>query len=209
VLGKEKDWLARVTLLESESLYKGRTILVIHEPMRGVNMTLSPGLFRKRWDCIFRVRDTFEAQMLATYVANAPKPVRILWLAASASQEIPRALWQKWERTDVTLLGASTQGEMLGCEWEVIFFPLDTNSQAVERVLSMRGSGMRTLAQNVGSYLNEIAQNGAALVWSNIDEADTRGALYWYDPSEGDLKEHVSKTDAVKMLEDVIGLLKA
>ena len=96
VIGKETDWLARINTLESESLYKGRSILVIHEPMRGVSAAVGSALFRKRWDCIFRVRDAFEAQMLATYVANAPKPVRILWISAMGTQEIPRALTSKW-----------------------------------------------------------------------------------------------------------------
>ena len=33
--------------------------------------------------------------------------------------------------------------------------------------------------------VSEITASGAALVWSCIDEADTRaGGLYWYDPKE-------------------------
>ena len=104
IIGNESDWLARINTLESESLYKGRSILVIHELMKGVSVSVSNLLFRKRWDCIFRVRDSFEAQMLATYVANAPKPIRILWVAAMGTQEIPRALTSKWERNDITVL---------------------------------------------------------------------------------------------------------
>lgn len=208
VIGKESDWLARIHTLESESLYKGRSVLVIHEPMRGVTAGIASSLFRKRWDCVFRIRDAFEAQMLATYVANAPKPIRILWVAAMGTQEIPRALTSKWERGDVTLLGASQGGEMLGCEWETIFFPLHATSVLVEKVLSMRGTGVRQIAQDISAHLNEIASHGAALVWSNIDETDSRGSLYWYDPSEGQKTERLSNEEAAKMLEEVISTLR-
>ena len=208
VIGKEADWIARIESLESESLYKGRSILVIHEASRPSGVSVSTILLRKRWDCIFRIRESFEAQMLATYVANAPKPVRILWYSVGTGQEIPRALWQKWASTagsDITLIGCSQSGEPLGCEWEAIFFPLQNTPQFTERVLGMRGSGMRSLAANVSSYLTEIAQSGAALVWSNIDEKDSRGALYWYDPSEGTTNpsDKITKPDALSMLEEL------
>jgi len=201
VIGKESDWLNKINILESEALYKGRSILVIQEPVRG-GVIVAPSIFRKRWDSIFRVRETFEAQMLATYVANAPKPVRILWLC-SATLEIPRALWQKWG-SDITLIGGS-KGEMMGCEWETIFFPLQNTPQFTERVLGMRGSGTRALAANVSGHLSEIAENGAALVWSNINESNT-GSLYWYDPSvSSGQKDALTKTEAVSMLEELTG----
>ena len=217
VIGKESDWLLRIQSLESESLYKGRSVLVIHEPARTAGSVAS-ALVRKRWDCVFRIREPFEAQMLATYVANAPKPVRILWYS-SGGNEIPRALWQKWSlasggsspgntaNSDVTLIGCSQSGEPLGCEWEAIFFPLQNTPQFTERVLGMRGSGMRSLAANVSSHLSEIAQSGAALVWSNIDEKDSRGNLYWYDPSEGiaNAQEKLTKSEALSMFDELKG----
>jgi len=160
--------------------------------MRGT-AAVSVSVLRKRWDCVFRVRDTFEAQMLATYVANAPKPIRIMWIGT----DIPRALWQKWN-SDITLLGCS-EG-VIGCEWEAIFFPLNFSAQATEKILIARG--VRNLAGNMAS---EIAANGAALVWSNINTS--QGELYWYDPSEGEV-EKISGADAVSMLEEVIELMK-
>lgn len=199
VIGKESDWLGRIHQLESEALYKGRSILVIHEANRST-LLLAPSLLRKRWDCVFRIRDSFEAQMLATYVANAPKPVRILW--TSQGQDIPRALWQRWEKSDITLLGGSNGETILGCEWDAIFFPLNSSFQNIERILSMRGSGLKFVA----SHLAEIAANGAALLWSKIQE-DVRGSLYWYDPSEYTHKSDLTKEEASKMLEDVIQML--
>ena len=201
VIGKEGDWLSRIHALESESLYKGRSILVIHEPSR-IAAPIAAQLLRRRWDSVFRLRETFDAQMLVTYVANAPKPVRILW---HGSTEIPRNLWQKWEKADVSLIGCSRTGDPLGCEWEAIFFPLENTPAFTERVLGMRGSGMKSLAANVSGYLSEIAANGAALVWATIGEKDSRGSLYWYDPSENQEKNLITKADAVTMLEEVCG----
>ena len=167
VVGDVADWLAKIGAVESESLYKGRSVLVIQEAVRG-GFGGGPALFRKRWDCIFRIRDSFEAQMLATYVANAPKPVRILW--TGSGQDIPRALWQRWSGNDVTLIGGSGSGgsDLFGCEWEVIFFPLRNTRQLTEKILGMRGSGMRALVPAVAPHLDEIAESGAALVLSLI-----------------------------------------
>ena len=142
--------------------------------------------------------------MLATYVANAPKPVRIVWFSVG-SVEVPRTLWQRWQGQDVSLLGCSHQGEMMGCEWEAILFPLTANLAMIERTLALRGTNIRSLAAGVGEHLSDIAAKGAALVWSNIDERDSRGALYWYDPTEGHQEgEKLSKKDAVSMLEEVV-----
>jgi len=140
--------------------------------------------------------------MLATYIANAPKPIRILWYSVGG-QEIPRGLWQKWSSGDITLIGCSEKGELLGCEWEVIFFPLQNTPQFTEKVLGMRGTGMRTLATNVSSHLSEITANGAALVWSNIEETDNRGCLYWYDPSDVTTGPSLTRSEAVSMIDEL------
>jgi len=202
VIGKEDDWITRINALESEALYKGRSILVIHEPIRGAS-SAGAQILRKRWDAVFRVRDTFDAQMLATYVANAAKPVRILW---HGTHEIPRALWQKWDKVDVSLVACSKGGEPLGCEWEAIFFPLENTAAFTERVLGMRGSGMRSLASNVSGYLTEIADNGSVLVSFNNGEKAI-GSLYWYDTRENRDKNSINKAEAVSMLEEVRGFL--
>ena len=92
----------------------------------------------------------------------------------------------------------------MGCEWEAILFPLNAGLTMIERTLALRGTNIRSLAAGVGEHLSDIAAKGAALVWSNIDERDSRGALYWYDPTEGVSEgEKLSKKEAVQMLEEV------
>ena len=108
----------------------------------------------------------------------------------------------------MTLIGGSS-GDLFGCEWETIFFPLVNSPHFTEKILGLRGSGIRTLVQLVAAHFGEIAESGAALVWSNIDEKDARGCLYWYDPKEKvEVLEPITKGEAVTMLEDVIGLLR-
>ncbi len=205
-IGKEQDLLCRLAVLEGESLFKGRTILVIQERARstqGANVPLC--LLKRRWDCVFRVRENFEAQMVATYAANAPKPLRIVWWCdGGGGHEIPRALWNRWTKNDVTLLGFSHAGDMLGCEWDTIYFPKDATESMIGVVLGSRGTGVRSLASGISGHLTEISASGAALVWSNVGDADTRGSLYWYDPTEGRAQMYkMSKVEAVGMLDEV------
>ena len=205
VIGDERAWLRRFNLIESQSLYKGRSILVVQESMgKTSNVGLLGSVGRRRWDVIFRVRDSFEAQMVATYVANAPKPVRILWLCANTMCEIPRALWQRWreQKLDVTLIGGS-DGTSVACEWEAIFFPHRCPQETVEKVLSARGSGLSSLAVKMKEHGEEIAASGAALVWSNIEESDNRGCIYWYDPHDGTVNDEYTKKEAATVLEGV------
>ena len=203
VVGKETDALARLSVLEGEALFKGRSVLVLQEKTRnGVGLPLS--LLKRRWDCIFRVRENFEAQMLATYAANAPKPLRIVWWCEGGGQEIPRVLWGRWSKNDITLLGCSQTGEMLGCEWDTMYFPKDAAESLVSVVLGARGTGIRALASGITGHLAEIAASGAALVWSNVGDTDPKGGLYWYDSSEGRAQmTKMSKADAKSMLEEV------
>jgi hypothetical protein len=143
--------------------------------------------------------------MIATYVANAAKPSRVFWLAGTqGAHEIPRGLWSRWVKQDITLVGcceASSQGSIV-CEWEAIFFSHGCEQSFIEKILVQRGVGSG-LAQ-VRTHLTELASSGAALVWSNIDETDARGSLYWHDPeSLAAMSGGVNRAEVGQML-DVI-----
>ncbi len=201
VVGKEHDVLVRVSVLEGEALYKGRTILVLQEPARTQACPLV--WFKRRWDVVFRVKDPFEAQMLATYVANAPKPVRIVWVCLEGVGEIPRSLWSRWQSSDVTLIGMGA-GSMMSVEWEVMYFAADVGETAIEKYLTMRGTGCRSLLTGLQGHLGDLRDSGAALVWTNVDQGDSKGALYWYDPSEGSANlTKLTKKDVAGMLEEI------
>lgn len=212
--GEPKDWLLRLSVLEAESLYKGRTILVLGGQTRGWSGSMPPSvLMRRRWDAVFAPKENFDYQMLLTYITNAPKPCRVSWWQPEASpHEIPRAIWSKFG-SETTLLGFNsgvTRGELWGVEWDAVFFPLLVREEFVGRVLSARGSGIRAIAAGLTSSMDEIRANGAALVWSNIEERDSRGSLHWYDPEEGKehLKSGVNKEEALDMIEELKSWIK-
>jgi hypothetical protein len=167
-------------------------------------------LLRRRWDAIFTVRENFDYQMLLTYLSNAPKPCRVCWWQPEVSTaEIPRAVWSKIGG-DTVLLGFNnglTRGDLWSVEWDAIYFPLFVREEFVGRVLSSRGSGIRAIAAGLTSSLDEIRANGAALVWSNIEERDIRGSLHWYDPEEGKehLKSGIGKEEALDLIEELKG----
>jgi hypothetical protein len=209
MIGSADTWLTRFASVESESLYKGRSVLVIQEGTTKGNGREYPSLQRRRWDCTFRPRDQFDYQMLATYVQNAPKPVRVLWVFPSAGMgaDIPRALWQRWANKDITLLGGSESGVIGGCEWESILFPLNCEMTLAERVLNARGTGLSAQLTKIKDHIHEISASGAALAWTNIDETGVAlqakaGGLYWYDPTEGEEAEgeSFSREEASQLL---------
>jgi len=205
VVGDETAWLRRFGIIESESLYKGRNILVIQEAVgrpSGFSLISSVGVLRKRWDMIFRIKEGFEAQMLATYVVNCPKPVRILWICASTGCEVPRALWQRWVKQDITLIGGtSEENTAIVCEWDAVLFPHRCPQAIVEKFLSGRGTGLAALASRMKEHSDEIAESGAALAWSNANGG--QGAIYWYDPTEGKVEEGYNKKEAGSVLEGI------
>jgi hypothetical protein len=170
--------LSRFSKIESTSLFKGKSILVIADTA-SVPHTPNPLLFRKRWDAIFRVKEAFDAQMLVTYISHAIKPVRVFWTGG----DIPKGISAKWNG-DITLIGFSDTG-VTGCEWDVILFPISYPYESMERCLVSRHLHIPTMLQRIKQHLSEIAESKAGIAWSCIDHPGTPGSLYWYDPSEG------------------------
>jgi hypothetical protein len=181
VIGGVEQWIARMALLESEALYKGKSILVIQDKGE-----INPLLLRRKWDSIYRLKDSFDAQMIATYVANCPKPARILWIYGQG-QEIPRVIWSKWAKGDITLVGGQSirVGAIGGVEWEAIYFPYEAEQEVLEKVLHSRATGAGNELTKIKQHMADITSSGAALVWTNIEEKGIGGKLYWYDPQEG------------------------
>lgn len=204
ILGDSIQWLNLLAGLEAEQLYRGRTILVIHDTKHGVSVPIT--LWRRRWDAVFRVRENFEAQMVATYVANAPKPVRVVWICmgGASMSEIPRVIWSRWARQDITLLGCSEQTMIGGVEWECILFPQKCTHDTMEAILGARGGAACSgLVSKIREGLSEINTSGAAIVWSSIEESAAYGSLYWYDPKGMGGEIGWKKEDVKDILESI------
>lgn len=169
VLGSVELALQRFSLLESSSAYKGKNILVLQE---GQEVSVGhPLIFRKRWDCIFRVKDAFDLQLLATYVTNSPKPSRVFWHTMGTG-DIPRGLWSRWTQ-DISLLGCS-ETMIGGCDWETVLFPLGYPFERVERVV-----GRASVLKDLKEHWSELLDAKAAVAW-----ICAKNTLHWYDPSE-------------------------
>jgi len=197
IIGSPSNWIKNISSLESSCLYKGRSILVIQE--NGKPFNLGGLLARKRWDVIFRIKEQFEIQMLATYVVNAPKPLRILWVS-SVGCEIPKTLWSKWASSDVTLIGGQ-EGTQIGCEWDTILFPLLCPQDFIEKTLRSRASGAVGLLEKIKDHISEVYREGAGLAWTIIEEPAS-GCIYWHDPS-AEQGEEYTKKEVSEILESV------
>jgi hypothetical protein len=171
--------LSRFAMIESGCLFKGKNILVIGDT-GSIPVTPNPLLFRKRWDVIFKLKEAFDAQMLATYISHAVKPVRIFW----SGGYIPKGLTVKWTG-DISLLCYSDTGTHSGCEWDVILFPVGHAYDAIERCLLTRHVHIPSMLQRIKQHMPEISNSNAGIAWSCIDHMGTPGSLFWYDPSEG------------------------
>jgi hypothetical protein len=68
-------------------------------------------------------------------------------------------------------------------DWQAIFWSSDVQQEEVEPVIQGRMGTAGTTG--LRSVLKELRGSQVGLVWSTIDETEKRGALYWYDPSEG------------------------
>jgi hypothetical protein len=177
--------LSRFFLVESNSLYKGKNILIISDTGNTPQIS-NPLLFRKRWDVIFRLKDAFDAQMIATFVAHSTKPARILWVSSGqAGDTIPKTLWSKWTAADITLFCLTQASSYVSCEWDVILFPLGYTYDIIERNLSQRHGHIPIMLQRIKQNILEIYDAKAGIAWSCLDHKGTPGTLYWYDPSEG------------------------
>jgi hypothetical protein len=209
VLGDALAWLNMIATIEYEQLYRGRTVLVIQESKGGQGpqgQQISTLIWKRRWDVVFRVKDAFEAQMLATYVANAPKPIRVIWIGLGGAGEIPRSLWGRWTH-DVTLIGCAAQGIVGGVEWECIIFPQGFSTDKMERTLAARGGVQAgVMIGRIRDVISEINERGAGIIWSLIREKTANGSLYWYDTkpiagngcswSKGDVAETLGSISA-------------
>ena len=175
VVGSVELALHRFSLLEASSAYKGKNVLVLQA--HGQELAVGhPLVFRKQWDCIFRSKDAFDLQMLATYVSNAAKPVRVFWLCMGHTGDIPKALWSRWTH-DISLIGYCDAGFISGCDWERILFPVAYPVDKVERILHLRGSGTAAI-KDLKEHWTELIDAKVGVAWVSTNK------MYWYDPSE-------------------------
>ena len=171
-------------IVEEEVLNRGRKVLIVQGarevPLRGV-----------QWDATFRIKETQDLRLAVTYIQNAVKPVRVVWLGDEPPANVLNVL------QEATFIAASTS--LPRGSWSALFWhPSSTQSQ-IEEGLSPRMGTAAVQKLNLPSVLRELNASGVGLVWSSIKESEKSGSIYWYDMSES--KEHVKRFDPLEAIE--------
>ena len=168
-------------IVEEEVLNRGRKVLIVQGarevPLRGI-----------QWDATFRVKETQDLRLAVTYIQNAVKPVRVVWLGDEPPSTVLNVVQ---EATFIVGSTALPRGS-----WSAIFWHPSASQAQIEEGLSPR-MGVQKL--NLPSVLRELNASGVGLVWSLIKESEKSGSIYWYDLSES--KEHVKRFDPLEAIE--------
>ncbi len=166
----------RLAILDTEVAHRGRKVLFLQD-----HSAYASWLMRLKWDAIFVVHDAQDVRLGLTYVANAAKPVRLVWAGGEPTNPVFAAL----SRVEgVSILGFGVNQPTAG-DWDAIFWTHDVGAEVIEPALHYRLGAALTTQYNLRSVLREIAASDVGLVWSAIGEVKRHGSLYWFDPAEG------------------------
>lgn len=171
-LGKQIQ--GRLVVLEEELLNRGRKVLIVQNA-RDIPMNWSTKI---QWDATFRIRETQDLRLALTYIQNAAKPIRVVWIG----DEPPLVLMTALTHPEITLLAASTQTPRL--QWSAIFWHTTCEQAKIEEGLGPRIGLTALQTMNLSSILRELKASQVGLVWSSIGETDKKGTAYWYDAEE-------------------------
>ena len=164
----------RLAVLEEELLNRGRKVLVIQNP-KDIPMMWTNKI---QWDATFRVKETQDLRLALTYIQNAAKPMRVVWIG----DEPPLAVLTAVSSPEITFIAASTQTPRL--QWSAIFWHTTSEQTKIEEGLAPRLGSQALQSLNLSSVLRELKASQVGLVWSSIGESDKIGSVYWYDSEE-------------------------
>ena len=112
IVGDESLLPNRLQVLEQELLGRGRRVLLIVDGRKHIPKWAA----QVEWDAVFKVRDALDLRLALTYITNAVKPIRIVWLG----DEPTPALLSKIHTQDSTFLGYGNNKPQQS--WDAIFF---------------------------------------------------------------------------------------
>ena len=176
LIGDEHLLPNRLHVLEQELLGRGKRVLLIADGRKYVpKWSLSI-----EWDAVFKVRDALELRLALTYITNATKPLRVVWLG----DEPTSAILSKLHVGESTFIGFGTSRPQQ--VWDCIFFSGGLDKGRIEDALMTRMGSAKLSHFNLSSVLPELRAAKAGLVWSSLGESERSGHLYWYDIAEGE-----------------------
>jgi hypothetical protein len=176
IVGDEHLLPNRLHVLEQELLGRGRRVLCIADGRKHI----PKWSLAFEWDAVFKIRDGLDLRLALTYITNAAKPVRIVWLG----DEPTLAVLSKLHVPESTFIGYGNT-KPVGA-WDAIFFSGTLEKGKIEDALMPRMGSAKLSHFNLHSMLPELRAAKAGLVWSSYGESEKSGHLYWYDIAEGE-----------------------
>ena len=194
IVGEESLLPNRLHVLELELLGRGRRVLLLADGRKHIPKWAS----RLEWDAVLKVRDALDLRLALTYISNATKPLRIVWIG----DEPTPALLAKLHVSDSTFLGYGNSRPQQN--WDAIFFSGSLDKGKIEDALMTRMGSAKISHFNLQSVLPELRAAKAGLVWNSIGESEKAGHLYWYDIAEGEAPtEPYDMAEAANFLRDL------
>ena len=194
VIGDEHLLPNRLHVLELELLGRGRRVLILADGRKHIPRWA----LQIEWDAVFKVRDALDLRLALTYIANATKPVRIVWLGDEPTPPI----MSKLHVPESTFLGYGNSKPQQS--WDCIFFSGNLDKSKIEDALMTRMGSAKLSHFNLISVLPELRAAKAGLVWSSMGESERSGHLYWYDIAEGEPpSEPFDMTEAASFLREL------
>lgn len=191
--------LNRLVVLEEELLNRGRKVLILQN-QRDISLRWSQSI---QWDATFRIRDAQDLRLAATYIQNAIKPVRVVWIG----DEPPSAFMSVMNSSEISFLVGSTQNPR--SSWNAIFWHPTLSQTFIEDGLTPRMGQTKVEKLNVSSVLRELKASNVGLVWTTISETDKIGSVYWYDLEDTSTAQQFDPREAIDHLKEVSEFLRA
>jgi hypothetical protein len=176
--------------------------------LKNVLLTHTPYSFSKalplHYDATFQVTTATDWSLALTYIVHAPKPILVV---AEEVGIIPDGVWPRLTRGITFVHFQSTPPRNLR-PYDAVFFPAIEDSASPVADLTYRMLQVLMGASGIGSggfreIVSELRVAAAGIAWSKVDEANEKGALYWYDPVRYHTAEGLSK----KQLSDLFTFL--
>ncbi len=194
IIGDEHLLPNRLHVLEQELLGRGRRVLLIADGRKHI----PKWSLQIEWDAVFKIRDSLDLRLALTYIANAAKPVRIVWIG----DEPTPAVMSKLHVPESTFLGFGNNKPQQ--HWDAIFFSGLLEKSRIEDALMTRMGSAKLSHFNLSSVIPELRAAKAGLVWSSVGESERSGHLYWYDIAEGEPpSEPFDMTEAASFLREL------
>ncbi len=194
IIGDEHLLPNRLHVLEQELLGRGRRVLLIADGRKHI----PKWSLQIEWDAVFKIRDSLDLRLALTYIANAAKPLRIVWIG----DEPTPAVMSKLHVPESTFLGFGNNKPQQ--HWDAIFFSGLLEKSRIEDALMTRMGSAKLSHFNLSSVIPELRAAKAGLVWSSVGESERSGHLYWYDIAEGEPpSEPFDMTEAASFLREL------